>query len=135
MHTISEYAEKYRLRMKRDRCGDLIVPGKLGHLYEHGSGRFGMVLEDPADGQSRARGLLSRCRKALAAGFTAHQAGDAESILLFDPESREQSRLAIRLVGARAKRQCSPAQLERLRIARESRQDSLKAWADGLPVR
>lgn len=118
--TLNGFSQRYRLKIRRDGCGDPIVPAKLGHLYEHGNGRFGIVLEDPANRPTRARALLSRRRKALAAGFTLHQAGDAESILLFDPENREQARLAIRLVGAKARRRCSPAQLEVLRKARES---------------
>jgi hypothetical protein len=111
MHTISEYAEKYRLRMKRDRCGDLIVPGKLGHLYEHGSGRFGMVLEASADSRRLDNVLRSRKRRALAGGFAIRQEGDSESIVLFDPAEQKQARLALRLVGAKSKRRASPAQL------------------------
>jgi len=36
-------------------CGDSIIAGKLGHLYEHSSDKFEVVFEDSADGPSRAR--------------------------------------------------------------------------------
>jgi hypothetical protein len=64
--TLTAFAERYRLRTKRDGCGDLIAPGRFGHLYEHGAGLVGLVLEDTRNGQSRGRSLLARRRKALA---------------------------------------------------------------------
>jgi hypothetical protein len=30
---IEKFAELYRLHIKRDECGDKIIPGKRGHLY------------------------------------------------------------------------------------------------------
>ena len=116
-----QFCERFRLRLKRDRCGDQIIPGKFGHLYEHGPGVFGLVLEAPADSTRLDRMLRSRKRKALAAGFVLHQEGDAEAILLFDPANPRQARLAVRLVGAKLKRVASTAQLEALRMAREAR--------------
>ncbi len=109
------FVRGHRLRMKRDACGDLIVRGKLGHIAEHGGGFFSVVLEDTASGPSRARALLGRRRKALAAGFRLHQAGDCESVLLFDPAKPHQAKLAIRLVMARPKRRASEAQLANLK--------------------
>jgi hypothetical protein len=82
--TFVYFTERYRLRLKRDACGDLIAPGKFGHLYEHAAGLFGAVLEEDRNGPSRVRSLLVRRRKALAADFRLHQAGDAEAILLFE---------------------------------------------------
>jgi hypothetical protein len=74
--TFTAFADRYRLRTKQDACGDPIAPGKLGHLYQHGAGLAGLVLEDTRNGQSIARSLVARRRKALAAGFRLHLAGD-----------------------------------------------------------
>ena len=35
--TLAEFAEARRLRVRRDECGDPLIPG-LGHVYEHGEG-------------------------------------------------------------------------------------------------
>ena len=50
--TLTGFAEQHRLRMNRDECHDAIVRGKLGHLYEHGAGLFGIVLEARANSVS-----------------------------------------------------------------------------------
>jgi hypothetical protein len=114
------FAERYRLRLRRDWCGDLIAPGKFGHLYEHAAGLLGAVLEEDRNGPSRVRSLLVHRRKALAADFRLHQAGDAEAILLFELGNAAQEKLAIKLVGAKRRRIPTPAQLEALRRAREA---------------
>lgn len=115
MIALAEFAKEYRLRTKHDACGDPIVVGKLGHIAEHGNRLFSIVLEDTTSGPSRARTLLNRRRKALAAGFHLHQAGEAESVLLFDPANVVQAKAAIALVRAATKRLASEAQLANLR--------------------
>jgi hypothetical protein len=87
-----QFAGRHRLRVNKDGCGELIAPGKHGHLFDYGDGEcFGMVLEDnPPHQPSKAKALLSRRRQVLAAGFTAHQLGECESILLFNPQDVEQ---------------------------------------------
>ncbi|HUJ31781.1 MAG TPA: hypothetical protein VLY23_10920 [Candidatus Acidoferrum sp.] len=99
--TFTAFAGRYRLRIKRDACGDLIAPGKFGHLYEHDAGRFGIVLEAPADTARLDRTLRARKLRAIAAGFLLHQEGDCEAILLFDPADVKQVGLAIRLIQAK----------------------------------
>jgi hypothetical protein len=116
----ASFVEKHRLRVRRDPCGDPIALGKFGHLYEHAPGKFGIVLENPASGPSRAHTLLSRRRKALAAGFELHQAGDSEAIMLFDSENSAHVRLAIRLVAAKKRRQATATQLANLGKARQA---------------
>ena len=116
---IQEFAEKYRLRVKRAEDGELIVPAKLGHLYSHDPDRgiFGLVLEAPADDSSLDNTLRARKRKAEREGFEVHQECDFEAVLLFDANDPKKVRLAIRLVGARRKRkvQVSAASLANLR--------------------
>jgi hypothetical protein len=82
--TLARFAEPYRLRLKRDNCGESIINGKFGHLYEHAAGLLGLVLEESRNGRSKSRSLLARRHKASAAGFRVHQAGEVETILLFE---------------------------------------------------
>jgi len=114
--TIQEFCKLYRLKLTKDKCGEEIIPGKLGHLFDHGHGQFGMVLEDSSSGPSRARLLLSRKKAALKAGFLPKQQGECESVLVFDPQDRKQAKLAVKLVMARKKRnvQANPASLANL---------------------
>ena len=114
------FMNPFRLQAKRDACGDLVVQGRFGHLYEHGAGVIGIVLEDYADSRTGGRSLRARRRKALAAGMRLHQAGDAESILLFELGNPAQEKLALVLVGAKRRRIPSPAQSDALQRAREA---------------
>ena len=118
--TFIVFTSRYRLRTKRDSCGNPSAPGKFGHLYEHAPRILGFVLEEPPNGKSIARSLLARRRKALAAGFRVHQIGEVEAVLLFDLGNPAQEKLAIGLVAAKRRRVPSPAQLEALRRAREA---------------
>ena len=115
-----DFANRFRLRTKRDACGEPIAPGKFGHLYQHAPGVIGLLLEEVRKGPTRARSLLARRRKAVAAGFQLHRAGEAESILLFNLGNPAEEALAIELVGAKRRRIPSRAQLETLHRAREA---------------
>jgi hypothetical protein len=96
-----QFAGHHRVRVKLDECHDAIVRGKFGHLYEHGAGRFGIVLEAPSNSAALGATLRSRKRRAIAAGFFLCQEGDSEAILLFDPADTKQARLAIQLIHAK----------------------------------
>jgi hypothetical protein len=82
--TIQEFCKLYRVKLAKDKCGEEIIPGKLGHLFDYGDGRFGIVLEDTSSRSSRARVLMSRKRAALQGGFSLKQQGECESVLLFN---------------------------------------------------
>jgi hypothetical protein len=36
---IVEFADEHRLKVGKDDCGDAIIPGKYGHVYEYGTRR------------------------------------------------------------------------------------------------
>jgi hypothetical protein len=96
-----EFSDQYRLRVTRDHCGYPIIRGKFGHIYEHGSGIFGIVLEAATTDIRYDTTLRSRKRRAVVGGFVLHQEGDCEAILLFDPSDSDQAQLAIRLIEAK----------------------------------
>jgi len=113
---IKEFCSKYQVKSRRDDCDEEIIQGCLGHIFDYGSGKFGIVLEDSSCGLSKARLLLPRRRSAVRLGFVLAQSGDAESVLLFDPSDRKQGLAACRLVAAKRKRtvRSHPASLANL---------------------
>jgi hypothetical protein len=94
--TLVEFAEPYHARTRQDECGETIIPGKLwkeqpkdgrmnGHqIYEHGKGRFELLLMFPVDndkeigGSGKSAKWVNARKKLIAAGFTIRQNGDAE---------------------------------------------------------
>lgn len=113
MNRLEQFACEHKLRLRKDECGDMMIPAKLGHIYEHGAGLFGVVLFESAEVSNKI--LLARRRQLLKAGLKLHQAGDAESILLFDPASTAQAQVVIHAAGAQKKRRQTTGQLLNLR--------------------
>lgn len=99
------FAEKLRLKVKRDEAGDPIIPGKRGHIYEHDAETLGVLLEYPT-----ARRWNWARRKLEAAAFTIWQDGDTEGTALFDPNNQVQAKLALQLVGIKRKRRAKLSQ-------------------------
>ena len=105
MENLAQFAERKRLRIKRNEVGDLMIPGRIGHLYEHDCGVFGLMLMSPnGDDPKLDNTLRSKMRKALREGLELHQRGDYESSFLFDAENKQHTHLAIRLIGCKRKR-------------------------------
>ena len=114
---IQKFAEKYRLRVSRDDCGDVIVRGKRGHLYFDNGALCAMWTDVPPMKQSRL--------ETLGGSFWQGSIGrDAKGRRVQDAWVRDirpgAYTLAIRMVGAKARRTMSPAQkaaLEKARLA------------------
>lgn len=112
---LREFAKKYRLRIRRDECGDTIAQGKLGQIYEYGPGRLAALI---TPGKPF---VWAHTRKALvAAGCAIAQDGDHEGTVLFNPADEAMTRAVIRAVRARPKRMPSPGQLEALARTRQA---------------
>ena len=45
--TLCNFAEKHRLKVKRDDCGDMIILGKQGHVYEYSATELGVMFMPP----------------------------------------------------------------------------------------
>jgi hypothetical protein len=105
--TIRAFAEQYRLCTCRETDGTTVIRGQAGcHLYEYDEGELGLLVSSDAKDPRPHRwaGIRKRC---LAVGMTLRQNGESEGALSFDPNNRKQARLAIKVSGARPKRQLS----------------------------
>ena len=115
--TIKRFADKYKLKISRDDCGDAVIRGKHGHIYVDA----GMVCAMWADAAPMNK---SRLVKLGGTFWQGDISADAKGRRLQDawvrgirPDAYE---LAIRLVGAKRRRVMSPAQraaLERATMA------------------
>jgi len=120
---INTFAEKNRLKVKKDDCGEAIIPGKYGHIYEYGSGKLGVCIMSNSGNAFR----WNRTRAAFtAAGMDITQNGDHEGCATFDPENATQAKTAMLRAKVRTRRQVSPerreAMIANLVRARQERQ-------------
>ena len=110
MRSLECFAATHHLGLKKDGCGDHIIPGTSGHIFDgYADGRLGVYV----NGESPKAWTYGR-RKLEQAGMTIRQNGDVDGVAVFDPADREQARVAIRITGARVRRMAappSPAQL------------------------
>jgi hypothetical protein len=112
--TLKDFAERYRLRLAKDECDDLVVWGRPDktNIFEHAvdGSSFGVMFI--TDGRRPPRtGLWRKFQSAcLAAGMTPLQVGDAEGTFLFDPEDDAQARVAIKAARAKIRRLLTPEQ-------------------------
>jgi len=117
MISLECFAETHRLSLKKDGCGDHIIPGASGQIFDgYADGRLGVYL----NGETPKAWTYAR-RKMEQAGMTIRQNGDTDGVAVFDPANGEQARAAIRITGARIRRIPSPAQLAVLATARAMR--------------
>ncbi len=132
--TIEEFAEKHRIRIRLDSCGDKIIPGRLtakdmpkrmeyrSHIYDNGGGRLGVCLMFATARRS------SNPKKILTAqGFTFGQVGDSELTALFDPDNEAQSKAALAVCRIKRIRILSEAQRLALQKINPSRNREFKA--------
>lgn len=110
---IKRFAERNKLNFRKDDCGELIIPGKRGQIFDYGDHFAGVIVSSTPKKWGNAR------RSFVEAGFAIQQDGDFEGSATFDPLDAECVRLALRYAGIKHRRQPSEKQLESLRKARE----------------
>jgi hypothetical protein len=108
--TLKEFADSYRLKLSKDDCGDPVIVGKLGHLYEYSDSELGLFF---MASRRTSKAWTNVCHSTSAAGMLVRQTGDDEGCLSFDPTNQEQANLAIKAIHAQARRKTTP---ERLRV-------------------
>ena len=112
---VTEFAERHGLKIRKDECGDLIIPGTRGHLYFDGIKLCAMWIESRPINRSTLAGLGG---KAWQGDITENGRGRRVRDAWVQGIPPESYHLAIRLVGAKRRRVMSPARLEALEKAR-----------------
>lgn len=108
---LQAFAERHRLRLRVDECGEPIIEGLNGEIFEFDDGCLGLIFTP-----GRPYRWPYVRRKLIRRGFKIRQNGDQEGVATFCPADPEQTRLAITLVRARRKRNPSSAQLANLGV-------------------
>lgn len=115
---LQQFAEKYRLKIKKDSCDDLIIPGRVKgakrvednhHILEY-QGRFEVYLTFPTVGRWN-----SARKKLEAAGAHPVMSCKHEGFLIFDPENEPLVKLVLKLARIRVKRQLTEEQKAEIR--------------------
>lgn len=117
MEDIEKFAERFRVKTRRDDCGHIVILGK----QHRGAAAQSGIFDGFADGQIGVALLFgtkkkwgNARRKLQAAGFTVRQDGDTEGTLTFDATNGKQARLAIKLAGVRTKKHVAPPSVAQL---------------------
>ena len=105
---LTTFGERFRVGTQRDSCGEQIILGKRGHIFEDGE-RLGVFLALPT---AKRWGFLRR--KLQQAGFIPKQTGDTEGTLIFDSTDQSRGRIALEAVRTKVRRVPSQRQLDQL---------------------
>lgn len=106
---IREFATEHRLKITLDECGDPIIAGKQGEIYDQAEGVLAVLFMSPSKADRWGRwcpkvwGNYRRAAEAL--GMTVLLNGDSEGSLRFDPGDREQVKMALKIAKVRARKQ------------------------------
>lgn len=105
---IAQFAEKHRVKIQRDGCGDPIISGKAGHIGDGYDGNLGVCV------MLETKMLWTYAKKALvAAGMTIKQDTDTEGVAVFNPLNWKQARLALKVARVRTRRNAAlPSQAQ-----------------------
>ena len=118
---IKAFADKYRVRVRKDECGEMIIPGKRGHVYVHsypGTGVYGAIYERDTP-TAKGFGIKPLLTLVLEGSLTLKGEGDIEAIFLFDPERLDVVEVLLKVLRVSRRRIPSPELLERLRQMRD----------------
>jgi hypothetical protein len=123
---LERFAAKHRLKTRLDECGEKIIPGRQGQIYEWGvntdTGVFelGAMFMPPKTAEHPWGRWMPRTwgnfkRVGLALMMTVRQSGDSEGCLSFDPANPAQVKLAMKVARVYPKRVMSEEHLAKLR--------------------
>jgi hypothetical protein len=115
---LQQFSVAKGLKTRVDVDGTLIIPGRLGHIYQYDHHTLAVVVI-PSTPRKNYWGITRK--KLLNLGFTIVQDGDCEGAAVFDPSKPEQAKAAIGAARICRKRRVSPSQVHRqitwLRVA------------------
>lgn len=102
---IKRFAQKHRLKVSLDNCGEAVVRGRQGQLYEYNDSLLGVMFM-PEEYRPRLWGNSKR--SAVGIGMKLVQNGDSEGCLVFNPEDEKQVKLALEVARVRRRKNHSP---------------------------
>jgi hypothetical protein len=119
---LKEFAKNHRLKTCKDSCEEIVIRGKDGHICEYSDRELAAVFPpglEKRGGHLEGRGIgiwtpnrwNAFKRSAEAFGMKLRQNGDSEGVLSFDPENKQQVKLALKIAGARPRKKLSQEQL------------------------
>jgi hypothetical protein len=109
--TLTRIAEEHRVSVRRDECGDQIIPGKRGHLYVDGAELCAMWRDARPMNRSRLVELGGKLRMG---DISVNQNGRRVQDAWVKGISPDQVQLALPLVGAKRRRILSATHREAL---------------------
>ena len=114
--TLADFAKTHRLKLTNDDCGDPIVAGRQGQIYEYDDTRLSVLFAIPSKTDPCGRWcpkIWNHLRElGRTAGMVVAQNGDSEGVLTFDPMDKGQVKLALQIAKARPRRVMTPEQAE-----------------------
>ena len=110
---IHKFAEKNRMKVTHDECGDAIIAGRQGQLYPFTESEMGVMFLPPKNTEDSwgrwCPKLWGNFKRAAALiGMVLTQDGDSEGCLAFDPQNAEQVKLAVKIAKVRIRKKLSP---------------------------
>ena len=105
MIDIQQFADNHRFKTRVDDCGEKIIPGKVGHIYEYEDEMFGVIVM-PNPPRKQYWGFTKRTL--LEGGFQIVQDGDGEGCAIFNALDEKQVKLAKRAAGIKSRKVLSP---------------------------
>jgi hypothetical protein len=109
---LRKFALEHRLETSLDNCGELVVIGRQGQIYEYSDKLLGVMFV-PDDPHPRRWAHFQKLARNV--GLHLVQEGDVEGAFVFDPGEPEHARLAIRIAKVRIRRHNTEARREQLR--------------------
>ena len=112
---IQQFAEKHKLKTSRDECGDLIIRGKRGHLYDDAGELCAMWTDAPPMKQARLAELGGVFWQGEVGRSSKGRRVQDAWVRGIKPEAYK---LAIRMVAAKPRHAMTPARKAALEKAR-----------------
>ena len=114
---LRDLSEIYRFKMCIDECGDMIAPGRNGHLYTD-RGKLMYCLTDDGRKPFKSRHLLINQKEKLADITTCKLECDYEAIFELTDQAPGAIRRLMKAAGVKIRRTCTPEQLAHLATMR-----------------
>lgn len=110
---IHKFAEKNRMKVTHDECGDAIIAGRQGQLYPCTESEMGVMFLPPKTKEDSCGRWCPKLwgnfkRAAALIGMVLTQDGDSEGCLAFDPQNSGQVKLAVKIAKVRIRKKLSP---------------------------